>query len=843
LSDVTDWVRTEEDLRGCRERLERLVEERTAELRADNDRLRREIEGRRRTEKALRRLHKELAARLAEAEEALRAIRDGEVDALLVATAEGERVYTLAGSERPYRILIEAMGEGALTLSRDGTILYANRAFAGILGIPLERILGAKVQEFLPAREGPEPAASFAKAVLKGHRQEAVLMAETGEEIPVLLSSTPLPESDPPQVCCVVTDLSAPKRTEAFLKESEERFRRLFDQSPLGTALVSPDFRFLRVNEAFCRITGYSAGEMASLDFPAITHPEDLAADVEQARRLLAGKIDQYVMEKRYIRKDGSIVWVRLHVRGIRDEGGRFLYFLPVVEDIAERKEAEAALRRLATAVEHAGEAIVVTDAAGSIEYVNPAFEQITGYGRDEAVGRDPGFLNSDLHDRSSAGRMREALSRGEEWRGRFVNRRKDGTVYHEEATISPVKDAAGKIVSFVAVKHDITHEVTLENQLRHSQKMEAVGQLAGGIAHDFNNILTALMGYATILQMKMAPDEPLKLHVDQVLESVHRGAALTRSLLAFSRKQILRPRPVDLNEIVGRAGKLLARLIGEDVELRMDLSPGKPIVNADSGQIEQVLLNLATNARDAMPDGGVLTFATGVLDLDGAFIRTHGYGKPGRYGFVAVSDTGMGMTGKILDKIFEPFFTTKEVGKGTGLGLSIAYGIVKQHEGYIWACSEVGKGATFRICLPAAEALAGGTHPAGNSEVPAGGTETVLLVEDDAAVRKIEKTVLERFGYTVIEAVDGQDAIEKFAGNRDKVGLLILDVIMPRMNGKEAYDEIRRMRPGVRAIFTSGYSADIIHEKGLLMGGYDYLSKPLLPSELLKKVREVLDR
>jgi two-component system, cell cycle sensor histidine kinase and response regulator CckA len=843
LSDVTDWVRTEEDLRGCRERLERLVEERTAELRADNDRLRREIEGRRRTEKALRRLHKDLAARLAEAGEALRAIRGGEVDALLVTTAEGERVYTLAGSERPYRILIEAMGEGALTLSRDGTILYANRAFAGIVGMPLERILGAKVQEFLPAREGPEPAASFAKAVLKGHRQEAVLMAETGEEIPVLLSSTPLPESDPPQVCCVVTDLSAPKRTDAFLKESEERFRRLFDQSPLGTALVSPDFRFLRVNEAFCRITGYSAGEMASLDFPAITHPEDLAADVEQARRLLAGKIDQYVMEKRYIRKDGSIVWVRLHVRGIRDEGGRFLYFLPVVEDITERKEAEAALRRLATAVEHAGEAIVVTDAAGSIEYVNPAFEQITGYGRDETVGRNPGFLNSDLHDRSSAGRMREALSHGEEWRGRFVNRRKDGTVYHEEATISPVKDAAGKIVNFVAVKHDITHEVTLENQLRHSQKMEAVGQLAGGIAHDFNNILTALMGYATILQMKMARDEPLKLHVDQVLESVHRGAALTRSLLAFSRKQILRPRPVDLNEIVGRVGKLLARLIGEDVELRMDLSPGKPIVNADSGQIEQVLLNLATNARDAMPNGGVLTFATGVLDLDGAFIRTHGYGKPGRYGFVAVSDTGMGMTGKILDKIFEPFFTTKEVGKGTGLGLSIAYGIVKQHEGYIWACSEAGKGATFRICLPAAEALAGGTHPAGNSEVPTGGTETVLLVEDDAAVRKIEKTVLERFGYTVIEAVDGQDAIEKFAGNRDKVKLLILDVIMPRMNGKEAYDEIRRMRPGIRAIFTSGYSADIIHEKGLISGGYDYLSKPLLPSELLKKVREVLDR
>jgi PAS domain S-box-containing protein len=480
LSDVTDWVRTEEDLRGCRERLERLVEERTAELRADNDRLRREIEGRRRTEKALRRLHKDLAARLAEAGEALRAIRGGEVDALLVTTAEGERVYTLAGSERPYRILIEAMGEGALTLSRDGTILYANRAFAGIVGMPLERILGAKVQEFLPAREGPEPAASFAKAVLKGHRQEAVLMAETGEEIPVLLSSTPLPESDPPQVCCVVTDLSAPKRTDAFLKESEERFRRLFDQSPLGTALVSPDFRFLRVNEAFCRITGYSAGEMASLDFPAITHPEDLAADVEQARRLLAGKIDQYEMEKRYIRKDGSIVWVRLHVRGIRDEGGRFLYFLPVVEDITERKEAEAALKAqetlLRSVLETLPVGVWVIDGGGRIVLGNEAGRRIWGGARYvgiEEFGDYKGWwAGTGMRIKPEEWGAARAIVGGETSLDEeieienFDGKRK--IILHSAV---PIRDDGGKVTGAIVVNQDISDRKRMEEALRRSHE------------------------------------------------------------------------------------------------------------------------------------------------------------------------------------------------------------------------------------------------------------------------------------------------------------------------------------------------------------------------------------
>jgi PAS domain S-box-containing protein len=692
LSDVRDWVRTEEDLRGCCERLERLVEQRTAELRDANERFRREYERRKRI---------------------------------------GEK---LKERERVFRTLAMNVPVGVFRNDPDGSCRYVDDRACEIMGVPAEKLHGDGWTRMLHPDDRERVLAAWREMMETGKKfaLEYRFLTPEGRVTWVLGWALDIRDGEGRRMGFIgsVQDIAERKKAEAILQESEERFRRLFDQSPLGKALVSADFRFLRVNEAFCRITGYSAGEMLSLDFPAITHPEDLAADQEKTGRLLAGEIDRYEMEKRYIRRDGAIIWVRLHVRGIRDEGGRFLYFLPVVEDITARKEAEAALRRLATAVEHAGEAIVVTDAAGSIDYVNPAFEQITGYGRNEAIGRNPGFLNSDLHDRSSASRMREALSRGEEWRGRFVNRKKDGTVYHEEATISPVRDASGKIVSFVAVKHDITHEVTLENQLRHFQKMEAVGQLAGGIAHDFNNILTALMGYATIMQMRMAPDEPLKLHVDQMLESVHRGAALTRSLLAFSRKQILRPRPVDLNEIVGRAGKFLARLIGEDVELRLDLSPGELIVNADSSQIEQVLLNLATNARDAMPNGGVLTFATDVLDLDGAFVRTHGYGKPGRYGIVAVSDTGMGMTEKILDKIFEPFFTTKEVGKGTGLGLSIAYGIVKQHEGYIWACSAAGKGATFRICLPAAAA--------GNSGVPAGGTETVLLVEDDASVREI---------------------------------------------------------------------------------------------------------
>jgi CheY-like chemotaxis protein len=373
-------------------------------------------------------------------------------------------------------------------------------------------------------------------------------------------------------------------------------------------------------------------------------------------------------------------------------------------------------------------------------------------------------------------------------------------------------------------------------------QKIEAVGTLAGGIAHDFNNLLTAISGFGTLLEMQMAADDPLRKNVTHILTAADRAANLTRSLLTFSRAQPLEVKIVDLNDIVRNLEKLLARLLREDIDCRLTLADCELCVKADPGQIEQVLMNLATNARDAMPNGGQLTISTMVMDMDRQFIRAHGFGSVGRYALLSVTDNGSGMTEEVRQRIFDPFFTTKEVNKGTGLGLSIIHGIIRQHGGFITCYSEPGIGTTFNIYLPLHKGRTE-QEAAQETDRPAGGSETVLLAEDDEMVRNFVRTVLESAGYRVIEAVNGQNAVQKFADNRTDVNLLILDLIMPRLNGRDAYNEIRSIDPDVRVVFTSGYSADVTNIPELITNGYDFIAKPVRPAELLKKVRELLDR
>jgi signal transduction histidine kinase len=390
-------------------------------------------------------------------------------------------------------------------------------------------------------------------------------------------------------------------------------------------------------------------------------------------------------------------------------------------------------------------------------------------------------------------------------------------------------------------LQKELAERKRTEDQLRHSQKMEAVGRLSGGVAHDFNNILTAIIGYGTLLQMHIGVDDPMRHNIDEILASAKRAAALTQSLLAFSRKQAMNPKPVDLPLVIERISKLLQRLIGEDITLVRKGATENLVVVADSGQLEQVLMNLATNARDAMPEGGQLIIDTERTVLDEQFLATHEYMKPGVYARVTVSDTGTGMDRMTAVRVFEPFFTTKEVGKGTGLGLSIVHGIIKQHDGYINVYSEPGHGTTFKIYLPLAEAAA----TAGNREsVPEikRGSETILMAEDDEQIRRLTRSVLETAGYAVIEAVDGADAIEKMQIHRDAIRLLLLDVIMPKKNGREVYEEAKKLIPGVASLFVSGYTADIIHDKGLSVDGNRVIMKPVLPGELLNKIRATLD-
>jgi two-component system cell cycle sensor histidine kinase/response regulator CckA len=413
----------------------------------------------------------------------------------------------------------------------------------------------------------------------------------------------------------------------------------------------------------------------------------------------------------------------------------------------------------------------------------------------------------------------------------------KDGRVY-ERYSAPQVVDRV--IVGRLICYRDLTEQKNLEHQLRHAQKMEALGTLAGGVAHDFNNILTVIMGFCNLTSLQLDHRSPLRNNLDQIMAASERALSLTNSLLAYSRKQGMNIKAMELNGAVLNVEKFLARLIGEEIELVTRLSAERLTVMADSGQLEQVLTNLAANARDAMERKGCLIIDTRKIEIDQDFVRLHGYGKPGSFALISISDTGSGMDQVTREKIFEPFFTTKEVGCGTGLGLSIAYGIVKQHDGYINVYSEPGRGTTFNIYLP----LVDREQEAAASrelQVP-GGSETVLLAEDDQGVRALVKTVLAGSGYRVLEARDGEEAVRSFREFGEEIDLLVMDVVMPRKNGKEALLEIQALKPGVKAIFISGYTADIIDKNGLIDAGLHLLNKPLLPNQLLAKVREVLD-
>lgn len=503
-----------------------------------------------------------------------------------------------------------------------------------------------------------------------------------------------------------------------------------------------------------------------------------------------------------------------------------------------KRRESEERYRAI---VEQSSEGILLVDSrSGAILESNDAFREIFGY-----TARDLGLMTLRAINPDSSCDLEDIIHERLRKQGLFVTerrcRRKDGALLDVELRASPIFFEGTE--QLCVVVHDVTAHNRLEEQLRQSQKLEAVGQLAGGVAHDFNNILSTIFGYCCLIDMELEPEHPSRHNLDQVLAAADRATYLTNGLLSFSRKQVLEPKPVEINGIIRNTENFLGRLIGEDIEFRTVLADRPLIVIADCGQLDQVLMNLAINARDAMPDGGLLTIESGSKELDEEHVMKYGYGKPGNYAVIAVSDTGAGMDEKTRQRVFEPFFTTKEPGRGTGLGLSIVYGIVKQHNGYINVYSEPGKGTTFRIYIPLAPSTDLETGEEGSSVIPLTGAETVLVADDDSKVRRITCEVLERFGYRVVEAVDGEDAVAKFSEKEGDIALLVLDLMMPGKNGKEAYDEIRKTKGDVKVLFTSGYTAYVVHRQRILEEGLDFISKPLEPTAFLRKIREVLDR
>ena len=528
----------------------------------------------------------------------------------------------------------------------------------------------------------------------------------------------------------------------------------------------------------------------------------------------------------------------------VKDHERTYLKKLPVtVENAIRRHKAEEQVRKLTRAVEQSPATVVITDTEGHIEYVNPKFTSLTGYTSEEIIGKNPRVLKSGEQPREFYEQLWTTILAGGEWRGEFHNRKKNGDLYWEQALIAPIRDNSNAITHFIAIKEDITERKQLETHLRHAQKMDAIGQLAGGIAHDFNNILTAIVGYASIMELKLPTDSPLKKNAAQIVVTAERGASLTQGLLAFSRKQVSNPVVIDLNEIITRVHQLLLRLISEDIHLEINLDHHVLPVLADSGQIEQVLMNMSTNARDALPHGGSIVITTEAVTLDTDFVIARGFGTPGRYALLTISDSGAGMEAEIVKHVFEPFYTTKEQGKGTGLGLSIVYGIIKEHNGYVLCYSTIGIGTIFQIYLPLLDASPAETEEKiQERQQDVQEQNYILLAEDNEMSRAFGREILEEFGYSVVEAVDGEDALEKFRKLGGQISLVILDVIMPKMNGREVYDTIRGIAPNVRVLFCSGYARDVVISQGGLEEGMDYLAKPFTPKELLMKIREVLD-
>ena len=634
----------------------------------------------------------------------------------------------------------------------------------------------------------------------------------------------------------------------------ELRLAAAFEQAAVGMAVLGLDWQWLDVNARLLDLLGYDEAELRAHALHDLVHPAHRLAHQVLARRLSLGKLDTYSLEQRLLRRDGTAVWVDLKAVRARMPDGIEDHIVIVVEEVDERRGMMEALR---TTQQHQ-EALLcnIPDAAwlkavdGRYLAVNYAFARACGWTRSEIVGR----TDRDLWPEEQAARYHE-----EDWRvlesGQPLVTEEcidvgNGAVRWYETVRAPVRDASGGWIGTVGVRRDITERKQAEEALRRSEeqlgqvvKLEAVGRLAGGIAHDFNNILTAVGGHAALLLEEIPPGDPLRADLEEIKRGVDRAAALTRQLLAFSRKQVLKPRVLDLTSVVAETERMLRRLIGEDIDLRTSAEPGLGHVLADPGQIQQVILNLAVNARDAMPDGGRLSIELANVDVDEEMARRHvPIQPPGRYVRLTVSDTGIGIPHAIQPHIFEPFFTTKEKGKGTGLGLSTVYGIVKQSGGFIWVYSEPGQGATFKIYLPRVDAPAE-PAPSPQPEVAASsGAETILLVEDEPAVRDLAQRILRRKGYRVVAATNGREALDLVERHEGPIDLLVTDLVMPQMDGRELAQRLAALRPGLRVLFMSGYTGDTIAQRGVLDPDVAFIEKPFSPDGLARKVREILD-
>jgi two-component system, cell cycle sensor histidine kinase and response regulator CckA len=750
-------------------------------------------------------------------------------------------------SEERSRLILEGVRSHAIfMLDVAGNVVSWNPGAELIHGYKAEEILGQNFSLFYtPADvDNGKPQLELRSATREGFfEDESLRVRRDGSLFGASVSITPLYNQGPEVTgfVKVTRDITERKRMQDALRVSEDRFHLLVDGvSDYAILMLDPMGTILTWSSGAERIDGHSAEEMVGQHYSCLFTPELVAEgkpkqELEQAAR--EGKVD---VEGWRIRKNGSRFWVNGTLAALYGEGRTVRGFAKITRDSTAKRRNEELLQSV---LNHTMDGIISIDERGTISMINRAGERLFGRSAHEVIGQNVKMLMPEPYHSEHDGylgnykRTTEAkiIGIGREVKGL----RKDGSTFPLDLAVTEFQLDNQRY--FVGIVRDVSEKKKLEAQLNQSQKMEAFGQLAGGVAHDFNNLLTVISGYSALLLTKLAPDDPKTKMVDQVRRAGERAASLTRQLLAFSRQQVLEPKVLDLNVVVTDIEKMLRRLIGEDIQFTIVLAPAISSVKVDAGQIEQVIINLAVNARDAMPQGGKLTIETSDVDLDEFYSKTHPGAAAGRFVMVAISDTGHGMTAEVKARIFEPFYTTKGVGQGTGLGLAVVHGIVKQSGGNIDVYSEVGVGTTFRIYLPTVQQPA--AVLAGDGlELPSRGSETILLVEDEDSVRQLATFVLEDCGYRVMTAPEGLAALQLVAACREKIHLLVTDVVMPQMGGRKLAETLLAQHPELRVLFMSGYTDDAVVRHGVLQANTNFLQKPFTPNSLAKKVRDVLD-
>ncbi len=789
----------------------------------------------------------------------------------------------LRDKEEWYRRIVETSLEGIWAMDARHRTTFTNHRMNEMLGYSEEELLGRPVTDFM----FPEDMADHAAQMRNRHSGKPAIYErrfrrKDGSECWAILSATALLDENGNFAGSfgMFTDITPRKQAESVASErlsallearhaaaqSKERVERaekalhrddkereqaesqlrlqalVLDQISDHVTITDLNGVISYVNDAELRSLGYSRAELIGASVER--YGEDPERGATQREILEKTKENGYWRGEVVNRAaDGREIILDCRTHLVRDGQGNPVALCGISTDVTERKRVDAERERLALAADQVTEALLITGTDGTIEYVNPAFEKITGYTREEALGRTPRILKSGLHDQAFYEDLWGTLKRGAPWSGRFINKKKDGTLYTEDAVISPLRDLSGKTVNYVAVKRDITREARLEEQLHHAQKMESVGRLAGGVAHDFNNMLSVILGHLDLVLGRVEPGDPLYDDLCEIRTAAERSAGLTKQLLAFARRQPIAPRVLDLNEVVEGLLKMLRRMIGEDIDLIWLPGAGLWRVKIDPSQVGQILANLCVNTRDAILGVGKVTIETeNVASCD-----SNGQ-PPGEYVRLSVRDDGCGMDEETLAHVFEPYFTTKEAGKGSGLGLATVYGIVRQNGGFISVASIKGQGTVFSVYLPRrTEQTDQGDGKDTAPTVPRG-RETILLVEDEPAILGVTARALERLGYHVLPASGAGKAIALLKEHRGPVDLLLTDIVMPEMDGRELARRVLSIKPDVKCLFMSGYTTDVIRTASTVESHaslderVNFIQKPFAVRDLAFKLRGVLD-